>query len=77
MDKAPAAVIDRVLRAYVLMRTLTTDAIARAREQVTGYLDMLVSAGESDMDRLTFCGISYLRELEARNRPDRRGYTGM
>jgi hypothetical protein len=71
-----AAVIDRALRAYVLMRAVSEDALTDAREKLESYIGLLFSTGEHDLDRLTVYGLAYLRERDA-DISMRSDYTGL
>jgi hypothetical protein len=69
------AAIDRVIETYGL---LTNRAAAeRAQPKVESYIKLLYQAGETDVDRLTVCGLVYLRELDGSNDPVKAGFTGM
>ncbi len=61
-----SAAIDRTLRTYFLMHTLTDDEAAQAREQLASHIALVFSAGEQDLDRLTMCGLSFLRDRAER-----------
>ena len=54
-------VIDRVIHTFGMMRDLSEDAVHEARESLQVYIDTLSSAGETDPQRLTVCGLAYLR----------------
>ena len=41
------------------------------------YLEKLHAAGEADLDRLTVCGLTYLRERDGSIDSVRAGYTGL
>lgn len=56
------ATVDRTLSAYFLMHNLTDVAAREAREKLDDYVALLISAGERDLDRLTMCGLAYLRQ---------------
>jgi hypothetical protein len=71
------AAIDRIMKTYDLMVNRTAAASAEAREKVTAYLEMLMEGGETDMHRLTVCGLTYLRELDGSNDPVKAGFTGL
>ncbi len=60
------AAIDRTLRTYFLMHTLTDGEAAQAREQLASYIGLVFSAGEQDLDRLTMCGLTFLRDRNGR-----------
>ena len=62
------------------MICLRTAAAAsdEARLKLTEYLATLSEAGETDMHRLTVCGLTYLRErAPAASIPLKAGFTGM
>lgn len=73
------AAIDRTLRTYFLMHTLTNDEVDAAREQLAGYIELVFSAGERDLDRLTVCGLTFLRDRRGGSdaRPVGGEYTGL
>jgi|UniRef100_Q07M92 hypothetical protein len=67
--------IDRILHTYAM---LTSAAAAEAaKEKVENYIQTLSAAGETDVDRLTVCGLVYLREQDGRMDPLKAGYTGL
>ena len=66
-------VVERVIHTFGMMRNLSEQALADARESVVSYIDMLSSAGETDPQRLTVCGLAYLREQHDGSVP---GFTG-
>ena len=41
------------------------------------YFQSLFDGGETDMQRLTVCGLTYLRERDGSNDPVKAGYTGL
>jgi len=69
--------IDRIMQTYNLMANRAEAASDEARTKVTGYLQSLLDGGETDMHRLTVCGLTYLRELDGSNDPVKAGYTGL
>ncbi len=71
MDK----VIERTISIFGLMRT--PEAAERSRDRLSDYLQTIVSAGETDPERLLVCGLTYLREQEPENDPVPRGYSGL
>ena len=71
------AAIDRIMQTYDLLMNRSAAASAEARAKVTDYLNTLSEAGETDMHRLTVCGLTYLRELDGSNDPVKAGYTGL
>jgi hypothetical protein len=71
------AAIDRIMQTYDLLMNRSAAASAEARAKVTNYLNTLSEAGETDMHRLTVCGLAYLRELDGHNDPVKAGYTGL
>ena len=71
------AAIDRIMQTYDLLMNHSAAASAEAREKVTDYLKTLFEAGERDMQRLTVCGLTYLRQLDGSNDPVKAGYTGL
>ncbi len=69
------AAIDRVIETYGL---LTSRAAAeQAQPKVENYINLLCEAGETDVNRLTVCGLVYLRELDGSNDPVKAGFTGL
>jgi hypothetical protein len=71
------AVIDRIMMTYALLVNRSAAASAEARAKVTKYVATLFEAGEKDTDRLTVCGLTYLRELDGSSDPVKAGYTGL
>jgi hypothetical protein len=71
------AVIDRIMMTYDLLMNRSAAASAEARAKVTQYVTTLFDGGEKDMNRLTVCGLTYLRELDGSNDPVKAGYTGL
>ena len=69
--------IDRIMMTYDLLMNRTAAASADARARVTDYVTTLFEAGEKDMNRLTVCGLTYLRELDGSSDPVKAGYTGL
>jgi hypothetical protein len=69
--------IDRIMMTYDLLMNRTAAASAEARARVTAYVTTLFEAGEKDMNRLTICGLTYLRELDGSSDPVKAGYTGL
>jgi hypothetical protein len=69
--------IDRIMMTYDLLMNRTAAASAEARARVTDYVTTLFEAGEKDMNRLTICGLTYLRELDGSSDPVKAGYTGL
>jgi hypothetical protein len=71
------AAIDRIMMTYDLLLNRTAAASAEARAKVTAYINTLIEAGEKDTNRLTVCGLTYLRQLDGSNDPVKAGYTGL
>jgi len=71
------AAINRIMHTYDLLMNRHAAANAEARVKVTEYVTTLFEAGEKDMNRLTVCGLTYLRELDGSNDPVKAGYTGL
>ena len=71
------AAIDRIMLTYDLLVNRSAAASAEARAKVTDYITMLSEAGEKDIDRLTVCGLTYLRELDGSSDPVKAGFTGL
>ena len=71
------AAVDRIMQTYDLLMNRHAAANAEARAKLTEYVTTLFEAGEKDMNRLTVCGLTYLRELDGSNDPVKAGYTGL
>ena len=71
------AAIDRVMMTYDLLATRTDEERADAHEQLIDYLTKLHAAGETDLDRLTVCGLTYLRERDGSIDSVKAGFTGL
>jgi hypothetical protein len=69
--------IDRIMMTYDLLVNRSAAASAEARAKVTDYVTTLFEAGETDMHRLTVCGLTYLRELDGSSDPVKAGFTGL
>jgi len=69
--------IDRIMMTYDLLLNRSAAASAEARAKVTDYVTTLFEAGETDMNRLTVCGLTYLRELDGSRDPVKAGFTGL
>jgi hypothetical protein len=69
--------IDRIMMTYDLLVNRSAAASAEARAKVTDYISTLFEAGETDMHRLTVCGLTYLRELDGSSDPVKAGFTGL
>lgn len=67
--------VERVIETYGMLTSRT--AAEQAQSKVEKYLKMLWDAGETDVNRLTVCGLVYLREQDGTNNPVKAGYTGM
>ena len=65
------------METYDLMVNRSAAASDEARAKVTKYVATLFEGGESDLHRLTVCGLTYLRELDGSNDPVKAGYTGL
>lgn len=71
------AAIDRVMMTYDLLATRAEDEHVKAREQLIDYLAKIHTAGETDLDRLTVCGLTYLRERNGSIDQVKAGFTGL
>jgi hypothetical protein len=71
------ATIDRIMQTYDLLMNRSAAASTEARAKVTNYVTTLFEAGETDPNRLTVCGLTYLRELDGSSDPVKAGYTGL
>ena len=69
--------IDRIMMTYDLLVNRSAAASTEARAKVTDYVTTLFEAGETDMHRLTVCGLTYLRELDGSSDPVKAGFTGL
>ena len=69
--------IHRIMQTYDLLVNRTQAASAEARAKVTEYVTTLFEAGEKDTNRLTVCGLTYLRQLDGSSDPVKAGYTGL
>ncbi|WP_022722679.1 hypothetical protein [Rhodopseudomonas sp. B29] len=67
--------IDRVIQTYGLLTS--NESAAAVRGKVETYIRTLFEAGETDDNRLTVCGLVYLRQLDGSNDPVKAGYTGL
>ena len=74
---AVQAAIDRVMMTYDLLATRTEADRAEARELLIDYLAKLHTAGETDLDRITVCGLTYLRERDGSIDQVKAGFTGL
>ena len=71
------AAIDRIMMTYDLLVNRSAAASVEARAKVTEYVATLFEAGEKDTNRLTVCGLTYLRQLDGSSDPVKAGYTGL
>jgi len=71
------AAIDRIMHTYDLLMNRPAAVGTEARAKLTDYITTLFEAGEKDVDRLTVCGLTYLRELDGSNDPVKAGFTGL
>jgi len=76
-DTPVQVAIDRVMMTYGLLATRTGDDHAEARARLIDYLEKLHAAGETDLDRLTVCGLTYLRERDGSINQVKAGFTGL
>jgi len=76
-DAALQAALDRVMTTYDLLAKPSAEQRAEAQTKVTDYLTTLCAAGETDMDRLTVCGLTYLRERDGSIDTVKAGFTGL
>jgi hypothetical protein len=67
--------VQQIVDIYRMMsvRDVSTDV----REILTKYLTNLVEGGEADPERLTVCGLVYLRQLDGTLKPEQTGFTGL
>lgn len=71
------ATIDRTLNIYNMMGNRSDEEAGTARERLARYIETLVEGGENNAQRLTVYGLTFLRELDHRNDPQKRGFTGL
>lgn len=76
-DTPTQTAIDQIMQTYDLLMNRSAAASSEARAKVTDYVNMLFEGGERDAERLTVCGLTYLRELDGSNDPVKAGYTGL
>jgi hypothetical protein len=69
--------ITRIIEIYQRMSASGAQVSEQARARLAVYIKMLMDGGQSDPERLTVFGLSYLRELDGKNDPVRGGFTGM
>ncbi|KIZ47975.1 MULTISPECIES: hypothetical protein [Rhodopseudomonas] len=69
------AAVERVIQTYGLLTS--REAAELAQPSVESYIRMLFEAGETDDNRLTVCGLVFLREHDGSNDPVKAGFTGM
>ncbi len=67
--------IERVIQTYGLLTSREAAELMQAK--LENYIKMLFDAGETDVNRLTVCGLVYLRQLDGSNDPVKAGYTGL
>jgi hypothetical protein len=56
-------VIERILATYGLIRPLDASQLLQSREKMSGYLEKLTEAGQTDAHQLAVFGLAYLKEL--------------
>ncbi len=71
------AAIDRVMMTYDLLAPRRENEHVEARELLVDYLAKLHDGGETDLDRLTVCGLTYLRERDGSIDSVKAGFTGL
>ena len=69
------AAVERVIETYGMLTSRS--AAEQVQSKVEGYLKILWDGGETDVNRLTVCGLVYLREQDGTNDPVKAGFTGM
>lgn len=67
--------IEQILTTYRMMSA--RDVETGDRDRLVNYLTMLVEGGETDAQRLTVCGLVYLRQLDGALKPAAAGFTGL
>ena len=70
-------IVARVVGTYRRMSIDEATVTEQARERLAAYVSMLSDGGQSNPDRLTVLGLTFLRELDGTNDPVSNGYTGM
>lgn len=67
--------VQQVVDIYRMMcvREVTNDV----RDVLTKYLTNLFEGGERDPERLTVCGLVYLRQLDGTLKPSESGFSGL
>lgn len=81
-DSVQNAAVERALRTYCLMCNPSAESLRDAQEKLADYVALLASTGEHDLDRLTMCGLTFLRARDGRDNGDRgsasrRVFTGL
>jgi len=76
-DTPTKTAIDQIMQTYDLLMNRSAAASSEARAKVIDYVNMLFEGGETDAQRLTVFGLTYLRELDGSNDPVKAGYTGL
>ena len=71
------AALERILKTYDLLANKTAALNEDMLAKLHAYLAMLSEGGESDPNRLTVCGLTYLRKLDGSIDPVKSGYTGL
>lgn len=66
---------ERVIQTYGLLTN--REAAEQMQAKLKTYIKMLFDAGETDVNRLTVCGLVYLRQLDGSYDPVKAGYTGL
>ena len=66
-------VVNRVMDTFGMIRSINCEGLEQSKASLTNYIEMLSSAGETDVQRLAMYGLAYLRELH--DGPDPR-FTG-
>ncbi len=56
-------IVDMILNTYGLMRPIDAGRLADSREKISGYIEKLTSAGQTDAQKLAVYGLAYLKEL--------------
>jgi hypothetical protein len=64
MEVSMDDVVDRVMDTFGMMRNLDVNSIVESREKLSGYIEKLNSAGQTDRLQLAVYGLAYLRELQ-------------
>lgn len=71
------AVLERIVKTYDMLANRSASLSDEAMDKLKNYLAMLTDAGERDANRLTVCGLTFLRQLDGTTDQVKAGYTGL